>query len=485
MRDRRQSARVLRSRDVAWRRFAARALVAGLLATAGATAAGAVTFVVNDNADATDGACTAAAGGCTLREAIAASAATPGRDTIAFDPSVFPQGTNTAIDLQSALPVLSDPAGTVVDGAGAGVLIGGTVPSALRFATAPGVALTKVTVANLAMFASGGPALDICAGVPPACDAALSDVVVRNVVVNSGTDGISLRGDVVANAQVLDSVVIFCSATGIRIRGDSGLTKARVEGCVARDNGGIGIDVNGGIGTNAAPTVVDSMAVYNTSIGLNVAGSDVTKAKIVNVVVAQNGAGIEVAAESDNLGTTVTNSVAALNDNVGLQLIGGSVIAGARLTGVAADANLIGMSLGPAQAVQLTRSSATVNTGAGIVVSEGASGGKITGVVAVANAATGLVLRGDGTVAQRVHAVGNGSNGVSIDSMGGGNVVEKSLADANDLHGISVTTGTPPNTVRKNVALGNALEDLFGDIAPCANTWADNVFRVGVEPCVQ
>ncbi len=74
-----------------------------------ASAAGGVTYTVNSIADPGDGVCTAA--DCTLREAILAANAAPGRDTIVFAFSGTPPFT---IRPTSALPVITDP--IVIDG---------------------------------------------------------------------------------------------------------------------------------------------------------------------------------------------------------------------------------------------------------------------------------------------------------------------------------------------------------------------------------
>src|SRR4051794_171803 len=86
------------------------AAVAGLLLSLAVTAhAAAATFIVNSKADGSDGACSAAAGGCTLREAIEAAVAAAGRDTIRFDATVFTPGMHPVrISLASALPVIAD-----------------------------------------------------------------------------------------------------------------------------------------------------------------------------------------------------------------------------------------------------------------------------------------------------------------------------------------------------------------------------------------
>lgn len=85
---------------------------------ASAPSAMAATFAVTDTGDAGDaapgnGVCATDTGVCTLRAAIDETNARPGRDTISFD---FAGAGPFVIQIDSALPSMFDPAGTVVDG---------------------------------------------------------------------------------------------------------------------------------------------------------------------------------------------------------------------------------------------------------------------------------------------------------------------------------------------------------------------------------
>src|SRR3972149_6830680 len=93
------------------------ALTAGLGAARPALAG---TVTVNSTADPGDGICSASE--CTLREAISAANASPGADTINFDPSVFSPGT---IAPTTPLPPLTD-AGVTINGSGAAVTLDGS-----------------------------------------------------------------------------------------------------------------------------------------------------------------------------------------------------------------------------------------------------------------------------------------------------------------------------------------------------------------------
>jgi CSLREA domain-containing protein len=90
------------------------ASVAAALALLLARSSEAALFVVNSSADADDGRCDIDSG-CTLREAINAANATPGRDQIIF--LVRPlDGRVKTIQPRAPLPLLSDPDGTVLNG---------------------------------------------------------------------------------------------------------------------------------------------------------------------------------------------------------------------------------------------------------------------------------------------------------------------------------------------------------------------------------
>ena len=138
--------------DVPW--TIARLLTGALLGLSLAAApAAADLFTVNDATDTDDGSCDPAPGDCTLREAIHASNASTARDTIDFDPTEFPLGAPTTINVASALPASTDPEGVVVDGYDAGVIVdGGALAGAahgLVFQTWVNVPLRGVSVEGI------------------------------------------------------------------------------------------------------------------------------------------------------------------------------------------------------------------------------------------------------------------------------------------------------------------------------------------------
>ena len=155
-----------------------RAAVVALIAiasTGSVSHARAATFIVNSTADDPPGPCETVAGGCTLREAIIASVANPGRDTIRLRSCRLSARRAREIQLGAALPAIADPAGTIVDGAGAGVAIeqefngGGTTPiHGLLFATAR-VAARQCHRREPHRPRISGRGRSHCGGVPPDC----------------------------------------------------------------------------------------------------------------------------------------------------------------------------------------------------------------------------------------------------------------------------------------------------------------------------
>jgi CSLREA domain-containing protein len=191
-----------------------------LLFVALALPALAATFTVNATTSDDDGACDAAPGGCTIREAIDAANGTPGRDEILFDPAVFSDLAPSIIAPTSELPPLSDPAGVVVDGRNAVALDGsalGGAANGLVVQSGAGVPLGGVAIRNLEVSGFPGHGLLVCGGVAPGCNASIS------------------------KARIAGIVSRFNEADGIHVAG--GMIRAGVSNCTAAFNGGSGVHV--------------------------------------------------------------------------------------------------------------------------------------------------------------------------------------------------------------------------------------------------
>jgi hypothetical protein len=301
-----------------------------------ARAARAATFVVNNTAATTSGLCGTTPGGCTLPDAIAAANSTPGRDTIVFDPSVFPPGSDTIIPV-IALPVVADPAGTVIDGAGASVIIeggpltglvlppgsgrGAPVPiDGLVIASAPGIPLSKPMVANLTVHGFSGRGILICGGSTGTfCGEDVSGAVVQNVVVaGNGSSGLEIDGDTVMKTRVIETVATGNGDLGMRVAGATAVVDARIHGATARGNHRFGVGIVAP--SVAGALVTDTVAANNTADGIEVNGAQsITKTKIMRVAVSRNGSsGVDVFGPGSATGTTIANVVAAGNTGGGI-----------------------------------------------------------------------------------------------------------------------------------------------------------------------
>jgi len=467
--------------------------IAGTGSVSGARGA---TFVVNSTADDPPGPCETAAGGCTLREAIVAAVANPGRDTIAFDPAVFPLGTGTPIVLGSELPAIADPAGTVVDGAGAGVVLeqafagGGTTPiDGLLFASGPGVPLVDVTVANITVHGFPGAGVHICGGAPPDCEGAVSSPTIENVVATgNGAGGVRIEGSTVAEVTITGAVGTKNGDVGILCDASQSITGVHIERCAAHDNEQQGILVGGRAHEISDTAITNSIATHNRS-GILVAGIErVAKTRLTDLGGVNNESlGIAVQTIGVASATTIVNSVGSGNESGGIEILA-DTITGASFTDVAGNGNGFGIfveasSVATGVAFKHAKAVGNVSDGIGLV---GVSGAKITGASVAGNGGVGLRVAGSNSVMKQVHASESGQDGIRLDAPGSRNRIESSRSTANQGPGISVQPGNTANTVQRNVALGNDAVDLFDGNDGCdADAWKKNVFENRNAPCIQ
>ena len=463
--------------------FVAGALVLG----AGGAPASAATLIVNTKADTSDGACTPGAGGCTLREAIEAAVTSAGRDTIRFDPIAFPhEKYSNPIVLTRALPIIADPAGTVIDGAGASVRVdgNGAVEDGLVFASAPGVPLAKVTVANVSVVRFTRDAVEICGGVPPMCADDVSAPLVRNVFASTtGRSGIAIRGRVVKKPRVVDSVTFQTGTEGIVVFAQGGLVGARVQGCTAARAGSDGIIVTASPQNGTA--IVDSLAakIGADGIEIEVEGVGATKAKIANVATYQTGHNGIMIDGQDLFAPSISNAVASMSEATGIAIdaLGAT---GPTLERVVADGNgLRGIQLlGPITGGEISRAYAFGNdTGVNV---NNADGVAISDAIAADNT-IGIDIGGGRNLLEGVHAGANALTGIRV-SGDDGNTITQSAITANGgtlFPGIWIDASSA-NTVTANVALGNGLDLYDANLGCDANAWSANVFRTRGQSCI-
>lgn len=443
----------------------------------------AATFTVNSTADTDDGVCGRGPGECTLREAIGAAVATAGRDTIRFDAAVFAAGSESVRILVGQLPIIADPAGTVIDGAGASVRIqGSTMASGLVFASAPDAPLGKVTVANVAVEGFGNHGVHICGGVPPECDADVTGALVRNVVaVNCDGSGIRVEGRVNKKPRVLGSVTFGTGGDGIRLSGSRAMIGARVESSTATRAAGSGIALRAERQTGSV--VRDSIGLKNELDGIELSDDGATvKPTITDVVAFGNRAGIAMH-NYELIAPTITNAVTSGNE-VGVKVLV-NASAAVTISSIVADANAIhGVNIEGGGGMTITRTRAVANVYDGITT-ETSVDVDVSDTTAVANT-IGLALASSDGEVTRVHAGANWNHGIEVFAPGG-NAVVQNLTLGNGFYssGVSIAPGSGGNTVRANVSLGH-IYDLFDDNTDCGtNLWTANVFTGGASPCIR
>ena len=468
-------------------------LVALALSAADARAA---TFVVTIPTDANDdGVCTPDA--CTLREAMNAAVATPGRDTITFDPAVLPLGQSKAIGVTDPLPVLADPAGTVVDGAGASVILAGSgAADGLVFASAAGTPLSGVRVANLTVVGFPGTGIVICGGEYPACAANVAKPVVENVnVAGNEVAGVRIRGADVTKVR-LTNVVARLNGFGIAIAASGVLAGTQIDGCTARFNG----MATGDAGISlTSPNAISGITIGNT-IGVENGGPAVllrsegalSKVKLTKVVATKNVAsGIVIGGVVSAAGVALLDVTSVANQFEGIAFFGGS-LTGTSVKGLVSNRNGgDGLRISPNVALagaKITDVRAIANEGDGVEIAAAAvSGVQITRTVVTGNEGIGLRLPGSGHKLKTVRADRNGA-GIQLDAPGSGNVIEQCRAHANDGSpggaGIRIAAGNTGNVIRDNAAQANDGPNLVDGNANCAgNAWSNN-FAVTADACL-
>jgi CSLREA domain-containing protein len=443
------------------RRAAVIALIA-VACTGAVSPARAATFTVNSAADDASNTCDTAIGGCTLRAAILAAVATPGRDTIRFDPTVFPPGSPAEIDVVVPLPAIADPAGTIVDGTGAGVVIGQLLTG------------------------GGTERID---GVAPDCEDDVTGPVVQGVVASGNEQsGVEIHGRNVGKAEVTDTVATHNGDDGILVDASQSVAGTRVERCAANENQRTGIAIGERVQTVSDTAISDSIATHDAN-GIAVAAvGGIAGTKITNVAGVNNRTrGIAVEALGELSATSIANSAGSGNEDAAGIEIAGDVVSGAALTDVAANGNRTGIVLDGQTAVtgaKITRAAAVGNQFDGIALREHVISAKITRVSVVGNT-VGLRVIGSGAMLKQVRASENTQDGIRLDGPGGGNRVEKCAGNANQGPGIAIRSSSTGNTVQRNVALGNDAVDLLDDNPDCdANVWKKNVFETRGAPCI-
>ena len=216
------------------------------LGTEGATA-GPTTFTVDNAGDENNGCDT---NGCTLREAIEAANATPGPNTITFDPSI------SLITPNPSLPPVDGSQGITIDGTGADPVIQkfpmvdaffGLVIQSPSGTDIEDVTLRHIGVAEYLVFD-----IFICAGYVPeaqilTCDADLMNVLLEDVLArDSNGPGIWVSGADVTDAVLRRVDAQDNASDGAFIGASGNLTRGSVQDSQFTGNGGGGAQMASG-----------------------------------------------------------------------------------------------------------------------------------------------------------------------------------------------------------------------------------------------
>jgi len=471
------------------------AAILAFATAAWAPAVAAKTVVVDDSSDHDAGSC-AVAGACTLRAAIEEVVATPGRDVIVFDPAVFPLGDFARIGITSPLPVIADPAGTVIDGTGASVEIGSdipptgddaTAPDGLVFASGSDLALRDVAVINVTVSSFEGSGIVICGGAYYECNADVVAPVVRRVNTRwNGSYGLAVLGQSVGKARIEDSAAVYNDSVGFLVNGFRSIAGTRITRAVAKGNDYAGILVGALTEAISDLAITDTSATGGSGGIVTLALDRISKLTLTDVTVSgAQEAGIYVSAAFLS-GLSASNVVASRNPYQGMY-VRGDAIDGLVLKDVVTNANGYGLHVDGKEVVgaKITQLTAAGNSIDGIILRE-LKGAKISNVTAVGNAIQGIVLRGTGNTLKGARVAENIGDGLRLAGPGGGNTITGVAGNANQGAGIYVTADNVGNVIKKNVTLASDSIDLHDANPGCGtNVWKGNVFERRNDPCIR
>lgn len=195
--------------------------------------AGGQTFAVNvaENAvDLPDGTCDAT---CTLTDAINAANASPGHDTIVFDPVEFAPPSADWIIPISPLPLIDAGQGITIDGSAGLVQIYGFEASdpavGLHFISGPGNPISGVQVNDLTV-GYFGVAIKFCGGISGSnCTYDVEKVSLARLTLTNGPAGVQIDAANVEDVTFRSITGNGIDDVGIDVLSDDGLTDLTVE----------------------------------------------------------------------------------------------------------------------------------------------------------------------------------------------------------------------------------------------------------------
>ncbi len=441
-------------------------IISGILSSAFISTAVAAPITVDSTSETYDGVCGPPSEDCTIREAIHAVNTGVGKK-IDFDPTVFPPGEITAINLSIELPPITE-SGITIDGSGAGVAIdgGGTSLDGIVFESGSGIALTNVTVRSIIIRYFQGSGIRICGGTLASnCEEPVSKVSVSHVTAKwNDTTGIHIMGSTITKANVQHAFIEGNGSYGIYLRATTGdINKPQVSKCTATANNG-GIRMSGDSIINAK--IADNAISRNSGgygIRLN-ADYDIIHPKLTGNTFSDNHLGIYVVCDETMKNPTISDNHITGNGTHGIWASAGSDFNGGQFKGNVVTNNAwTGMTVTRSAKVKFQKNRVVNNGETGMAITSGSKNQIKNNIVS-----------------------DNGINGISLTGSGQGSTIQGNQVNGNQNVGIWVNVGNTNAQIKGNIARGNDANDLYdGNIDCDSNSWKGNTFVTRSQDCIQ
>ncbi|HEY0430095.1 MAG TPA: Calx-beta domain-containing protein [Pyrinomonadaceae bacterium] len=434
-----------------------------------ATAAPAATFTVNSLADTNDGACTTAANGCTLREAIIAANNSAGADMIQFGLPSNPGVINIGSSGLGALPVITG--AVTINGSQGGSTARVELNGASAGAGARGLYVTAggstISYLFINRFSSDGIRLETGGG-----------NTVKNCII--GTNSTNTAG--IGNGEGLyilnsaNNIVGGTSYLSANIVSGNNVDGVRIEGAGATGN-----TVQGNyIGTTSSGSA-DLGNAFNGVVIVSASSNTIGNATQGNIISGNNTNGLAMTGTSSNnsvgnniIGLNFSSDAAIPNSNDGIFITGGATN---NTIGGVSDTNGNVISGNAVDGVRVDGATTTGNKVFGNFIGmtrdySSSFGNGFNGVV-ITNAPNNFIGAPDASGFRGNWIAGNQKNGIAISgSTATGNLIQQNVNNAftgNVLNGLIITNSASNNIIggntvgERNVFRHNGGDGIYAD----------------------
>ncbi len=380
-------------------------------------------FTVNSNADTNDGACTTAANGCTLREAIIAANSTPDTDTINFNIGSGTPTINVGNSGLGQLPTIASPVNIFGQSGGA----------------------TRIQL-NGTNAGAGGRGLHITAG-----NSEIRDLVINRFI----GSGVQLE---TGGGNLIYSCIIGLNPAGNTDFGNGG------AGIYILNSANNNIGINNIIsGNNGDGVFIDGVGSTNNRVNGNFIGTDIAG----NSSIGNGTNGVVIRNASNNIIGSSVPPFAVFPANI----ISGNTTNGVAITGGSASGNII---WGNLIGLNLTGNADLGNGNHGVYILGGAHDNFIGKYQDSHNNHYGNYISGNNSDGVRIDGIGTNNNLVTKNVIGLGN---NDIVIGNGNDGIFILNGASNNSVgdtfrgEGNVISGNVVDGIRID----GNTSTGNI----------